>query len=271
MNYLDCLYFSLSPLTRVAVSLVILFFVALFAARKRQLTASGIAGAVAVGLVLTYIGGLSALLMMLFFFLSSAVISKVVPDRSGRIHKKGARRDLAQVLANSLPCIFGLAVYRFSIYETAGLVAFAAALAEAMSDTWAGDIGILSRKDPVSIITFTKVPKGLSGGVSLLGCMASLLASFLMALLFVGCYQAPLYSIAVVTVSGALGALVDSVLGGTVQVHYRRKDGSLTEHEYSDGQRNERARGIPFVDNDVVNFLSGLFAFSLALVLSLLI
>ena len=35
-----------------------------------------------------------------------------------------------------------------------------------------------------------------------------------------------------------------------------------------DGERLERARGIPFIDNDVVNLLSGMFASAVFLAMS---
>ena len=268
MNYIDNLYFSLSPIARILIAAAVLSVIALISWKKKHLTVSGAIAAFTVGCIILYIGGVSAIGMMMFFFLSSAVIAKVVPHRTGKIQKKGSCRDMSQVLANSVPAVLGLFIYRFTPYEMPGLIAFAASLAEAMSDTWAGDIGVMSRKDPVSIITFTKVPKGLSGGISALGCMASLLASFLMALLFTGCYMASFASLSIITVSGALGALFDSFLGGTLQVHYRRKDGSLTENEFTDGEANERARGLKFMDNDMVNFLSGMFAFTIALTLA---
>ena len=37
-----------------------------------------------------------------------------------------------------------------------------------------------------------------------------------------------------------------------------------------DGRRNERARGIKWLDNDMVNLLSGLFSVSIAIALSFL-
>ena len=136
-------------------------------------------------------------------------------------------------------------------------------IAEAASDTWAGEIGQLSSKDPLSIATFTKVPKGISGGVTVLGLLASLAASLSVALLFWGTFGTDLWGLLLIAASGFLGALFDSLLGATLQVQYRRKDGSLTE----DPKEGERARGVPFMDNDAVNLLSGLFAFSVAVAL----
>ena len=271
MAYIDSLFFSLSIPLRVLVIAFLMLLIVIFAVRKKQLTTSGLATAVIVGSIITYIGGISGILVMLFFFFSAAVIGKVIPDKKGAIQKKGGQRDAMQVLANSIPCLTGLFLLEFTEYGELGIIMFATGIAEAVSDTWSGEIGSLSKSDPVSIITFTRVPKGLSGGVSLLGCLSGLMGSFLVAVLSVGCFLLPLIALPIITVSGALGSLADSFLGATVQVHYRREDGSLTEKEVSDGKRNVRARGIPFIDNDMVNLLSGLFSVLIAFLLSLFI
>ena len=271
MAYFDSLFFSLSIPFRLAVIAFLMALIVLFAVKKRQLTRSGIIAAVIVGVIITYIGGLSGLLIMLFFFLSAALIGKIVPSGRMGIQKKGAKRDAMQVLANSIPSLIGLFMYRFTSYPVLGLVLFSSGIAEAVADTWSGELGALSKNDPVSIITFTKVPKGLSGGVSLMGTLSGLMGSFLVALLSVGCYTLSLIYLPIITIAGALGSLCDSFLGATLQVHYRREDGSLTEHEKSDGKKNVRARGIPFIDNDAVNLLSGLFSILISFLLSFLL
>lgn len=269
MRYLDSLFFGAPITVRLLVMAAMLAAIAVFAWRKNQLTPGGIASAVVIGALIIYIGGISGILMMLFFFLSSAVIGKLFRHPGiMKIQKKGGRRDCVQVFANSIPAVIGLLIFRFSPYKDAGMCVFAAGLAEAVADTWSGELGMLSKSEPVSIITFTNVPKGLSGGVSLAGTLSGLAASFLMACLFVGFYETAPAFLGIVTVSGILGALFDSVLGATVQVHYRRKDGALTEHRMDGDEENERARGIPFITNDMVNFLSGLFACTIAFCLS---
>ncbi len=272
MAYIDSYFFSFPLFLRLLIIAALMLLTALISIRHKLLSLSGVIAAVVVGTLVTYIAGLSGLVILLFFFLSSAVISHVVPDTARmKTQKKGSLRDGMQVFANGFPCLVALFLYRFTPYETVSLIMFSSAVAEAVADTWAGEIGTLSKHDPVSIITFTRTPKGISGGVSLLGTAASLLGAFLVALLAVGCYILPLLSIAIITISGALGALFDSLLGATVQVHYREEDGSLSEHRERNGKKNERARGIPFIDNDAVNLLSGLFALLISFFLSLFI
>ena len=82
---------------------------------------------------------------------------------------------------------------------------------------------------------------------------------------YIGTFGGSLSDAAIITSSGFLGALLDSFLGATIQVKYRDEDGALTEEATGD-----RVRGIPFIDNDAVNLISGLFSLSLGAALSLL-
>ena len=260
---LDNLFFSLPIIWRVVIIFIVLGLMVIVARKKKFLTPSGTIGAVVVGLIVFYIGGISGFVLLLFFFLSSSIISRV-SRQNEYIAQKTNERDLMQVVANGLPAALSLILYRISPYPEAFLAAFAAAVAEAQADTFSGEIGKLSHSDPVSIITFTRVPKGLSGGVTVLGLVAGAMSAFLIALLFMGTFGCSISQLLIIASSGFLGSVLDSFLGATLQVQYRRKDGSITEKEEENGEANTRARGIKWMDNDMVNLLSGLFSMMIA-------
>ena len=255
---LDSAFFALPAILRVVIIIVAFCIIGGLSYCKRFLDGWGLLGSFILGFIVFYIGGVSGIVMLLFFFLSSSLITKL---RGG---SSSGRRYLGSVAANGIPACLSIILFQATL-DTLFLTAFAAALAEATADTWAGEIGQMSKKDPVSILTFTKVPRGISGGVTVLGLAASLLASLLIALLLLGTFTCSWIAVPIITASGFLGALLDSLLGATIQVQYRREDGTLTEEK-----TDKRARGIPFIDNDMVNFLSGLFSISIAMFLSLL-
>jgi uncharacterized protein (TIGR00297 family) len=171
-----------------------------------------------------------------------------------------------QVLANGGLSTLSAILYGFFGYDPF-ILAFGVGVAASNSDTWAGEIGILSNKRPVLIThPFTDVPHGLSGGVTLLGNFASFVGSAVISLIWYFSFQStysgsPLSSIVVVAISGACGSIIDSVLGATLQAHYLDKErGQLTEHETLNGHKLELARGVSWMDNDVVNLLANLGA-----------
>lgn len=257
----------LPPWLLLAIYLIVLGLLAAISFRRRWLTLSGAISAVVLGLVVLWMGGVSAFLVFLFFFLSSSVISKFAKEGE-RIEKKGSRRDMVQVLANGLPAALCLLAVNFPYLRIPALTAFSAATAEATADTWSGAFGMMSRQEPVSIITFTKVPKGISGGVTAYGFLGGLVASVLVATMAMGTLALSLGVASVVAGSAFLGSVIDSILGATLQVQYRNKEGRATEKKEEDGERNERIRGIPGFDNDMVNLVSGILSASLAFFLA---
>ena len=230
-------------------------------------------GGAAVGAVLGTIVFVTAgpLLWLLFaaFVLSSTAFTRFrakEKERFAAIHEKGAQRDMFQVLANG-GVAMAMAILLRLTKEPQFAFAFAASLASANADTWASEIGELSRRTPVSPLTFRHVPPGTSGGVTLLGLGVSLGGAILIALLFAlisataaGHLPDFLHLAGCTTAAGFFGSLVDSVLGCTVQARYTAPDGSATERRTTNGIPNSLSRGLAFFTNDLVNFLTTLTA-----------
>lgn len=253
--------------------------IALASYLTRQLTLGGSLASFLVGFGTTWVLGFGALFTLMLFFLAAGVLGIVGKGRkakeAAKIQKKGGCRDSLQVFANGGMALFCALLYAFSPSPIA-LVMFGAAIAEAASDTFAGEVGILSKSKPVSIINGKPMTPGLSGAVSPLGNVAGLLGSFLVALCWLGNFL-PLggkhiaYA-SVITLGGFAGCLLDSVLGATVQAHYfDEKANLLTEHQYLHGKQLPLARGIRWVNNDMVNLISNIFASILSGALALVI
>jgi len=282
---------------------------ACLAYKWNHLTANGVLGAFVLGVLCTWIFGVAGLVLPLLFFVSSNVIGKIrnhIQKEEGEfIEKKNGRRDLMQVLANGLMAVLATVVFAISdsFLKTNALVAandakellpvkmmfaaivmFGAAMAEATSDTWAGEIGRLSKKPPVSLKTRKIVPKGVSGGVTLLGYGGGLAgAAFIAAVwyvLFSGLSgpMDPLMNklplgLAVITLSGFAGCIFDSFLGAFFQALYIDADsGKYTEKKKSlSGKDNALCSGMKWMDNDMVNlvsnFLSAVTAFIVAMII----
>lgn len=265
-----------SPLEHV-VYIFLALAVSVFALRRKALTFSAALGAFLLAVVLYLAGGPLFFILLMVFFFSSTFLShfkaSFKDSIEARIHAKSGPRDIVQVGANGGAALI-MAVPFVLFQNPAYLVAVAASFAACNADTWASEIGILSRKAPVSLITFKPVNPGLSGGVSALGLVASLGGSAAVALTY-GFYQFAagnsgllLWSqVGIITVGGLLGSILDSLMGAAIQAKYiSHETGELTEKPDHNNKPNQLHSGITFVNNDFVNFASSLLAAALVLI-----
>lgn len=226
---------------------------------------TGALAAFVMGSVVFGLGGLPWAAVLLTFFISSSLLSILFKSHkieSEKYAAKGLRRDAGQVLANG--GLAGLAVIVYGFFPQNGWawMGFAAAFAAANADTWATEIGALSRRRPVLITTGKVVEKGTSGGISLLGTVGSIFGSGIVALVACLIWSAstPVATIWVfcgIFFAGVLGSLVDSLLGATLQqVNYCPSCQKATEMVplHSCGTATRRLRGWSWLNNDWVNF-----------------
>src|ERR1051326_6324107 len=183
---------------------------------RRALTLDGAVAAAGVGWITFARGGLAGAAALLAFFASSTVLSRAGQSRKQHLplaQVKGAQRDAWQVLANG-----GVATVCFGLGRRSAAIG---ALAAAGADTWATELGLLAKQPPRLITTLRSVEPGTSGGVTPEGLVASLggaLTVGLGATLFgVGGRRALQGTV----LAGVGGALVDSLLGATIQAVYR--------------------------------------------------
>lgn len=241
-----------------------------FALSKKALTPAGVAAAIGVDAVISATLGNFGFVLLLSFFGVSVLIDKLKKHFKGRSvgeELKGDCRDHMQVIVNALIPALSAVLYWFS-RDCVFLVAFVASMAEALADTAASGAGAFARKtyDPFRL---KACKKGLSGGMSLPGTLASLVGAALISLvaLAFGAFGVKLMLVAIL--SAFSGAIFDSFLGSVFQVKYRCTVCSeLTEKHKHCGAATVRARGLTLVDNDVVNLLSSLFSAGLAITLT---
>ena len=92
------------PWQRLLMGLFLSACIGLFAYRRRSLSRSGVAGAIATGAVTVGMGGWSWGLSLIYFFASSSLLSHFRSRDKERTatdkFSKGSQRDLWQVLAN---------------------------------------------------------------------------------------------------------------------------------------------------------------------------
>jgi len=259
---MDINYLQLLSGFLLAIVIAFLSFKLGFLAKSGALAAS-LLGAVVFGL-----GGFSWAVVLMGFFISSSVLSKVFKRKKlDLIEKfsKGSKRDAWQVWANG--GIAGIFVVLNAIFSesTWPWLAFCGAMAAVNADTWATELGVLSKKNPINLVTGHSVERGASGGISSLGTLAAFMASLFIAILAILFWPAALPALSApdvwllmvaITAAGVLGSLVDSFLGATIQaIYYCPVCEKETEKhpEHSCGEKTNFLRGWKWFNNDWVN------------------
>jgi len=226
--------------------------------RVRALNASGALAAAVVGFLLFGCGGWPGAVALLLFFLSSSALSRLGKRRKAALdYEKGGERDAGQVFANggvAALCALLLPLLPHSMAVPAALLG---AFATANADTWATEIGSLVAHPPRLITTLKPAPVGASGAVSLPGTVAALAGALLIAAVAPAFNLPPLHGILTVMAAGFAGALVDSLLGATLQIQYRCAEcGKLTERTLHHDRPTLPVRGLSWMNNDAVNLLA---------------
>ena len=258
---------------QLLLGFLLALIIAFLAYKARSLNKSGAVAAAFTGTIIFGIGGWQWAILLLTFFITSSALSRAFKNRKTKLEEKfskGHERDAGQVFGNGGIATLFAALHFFYPNEVWVWAAFAASLAAVNADTWATELGVLNPNPPRMITNLTKVvEKGTSGGISLVGTLASLagsaLIAFLASLLTGNWLLFPL-----VTLSGLAGSLFDSFLGGTVQaMYYCPTDKKETEKHplHTCGTETVHLRGWTWLNNDIVNFSCGVFGVVVSLLL----
>ncbi|WP_141692632.1 DUF92 domain-containing protein [Paenibacillus pectinilyticus] len=249
---------------------------------KKSLSKSGVLAAVLLGTTMYAIGSLAWFGTLIAFFISSSVLSKLKHARKAAAesgYAKGGRRDAGQVAANGgvglLLCI-GNAIWPEALWW----YVYMGVMATVNADTWATEIGGMSRAIPRSITSGKRVTAGTSGGITGLGLLASLAGGAFIGFiggLLLQAGETTEVNNAIVTlvllgaVSGLAGSLIDSWLGATLQVMYRcQVCGKTIEKQLHCDQKAKQISGLRGMSNDMVNAGSSVIGGVICLVLSML-
>ncbi len=250
---------------------LIALLVSLLAYRLGSLNRSGALAALLLGTIVFGLGGLGWAVLLIGFFVSSSLLSRLFGRQKRALNEKfskGSQRDALQVLANG-GVAAAMVLMRWVVANDGWLwLAFAGSLAAANADTWATELGVLSRSQPRLLTTLRAVEPGASGGVSPTGTLAALGGSLfiggLAALLPPPGFQPGAFTsvyphsghVIIITLAGLVGSLIDSLLGATLQAIYHCPacDRETERHPlHTCGSATRQVRGLHWMNNDLVN------------------
>jgi uncharacterized protein (TIGR00297 family) len=268
---LDALYngtpeFQLHLMLWMGITIVIAYLAYIV----KALNLSGAMGAWMLGTVVFGLGGVEWMIPVALFFALSTILTKMGKKHKKKLEtvfEKTGKRDIFQVFANGGVAMIAAMCWHFlsSTWPDIQIfwyLIFLGAIAAATADTWGTEIGAFSKHEPISILTWKHVPQGTSGGLTIIGTSGALFGSFLIAvagkfsLAYFAGIEISWLTVALISIVGLLGALVDSLLGATVQAQYQcptcKKITEKTQH--CDNENIPLVGGKKIINNDFVNF-----------------
>jgi uncharacterized protein (TIGR00297 family) len=231
--------------------------------------------------MLIFITSILKLIFFHIFFILSSKATKYKQDYKKNFEKdfkECGQRNWIQVLCNGgvggFLAIFhllevGVGEYPIDFenfyYASILGVAIMSSFACVNGDTWASELGILSKSEPVLITSLKKVPRGTNGGISSWGLFVSLMGgTFIGAFYYLGTWifvdkevflnasiQYPVIFLG--GIAGLLGSLLDSLLGATCQFSGQTPEGYIVEEME---EKVIRISGRKLLNNHSVNFVS---------------
>ena len=249
--------------------------------RRKCVTRDGFIVSLFIGSII-FMTGWQTYLILLFFFISSTILTRWKADIKkqyefkldigGRNWKQAIGASAGTILL-SLILIFSLMFINYKKILSSLFIGLVSTIAVSNADTWAVEIGALSKNKPRLITKpWIVVDKGVSGGVTLLGEFASILGSFTIAListilyLLSGRYSlstwymidiSPSKLFITVFLAGWIGEILDSIIGANLQVKYFCPQcNKYTDREvHRCGSKTKYISGLKYVKNETVNLI----------------
>jgi uncharacterized protein (TIGR00297 family) len=223
----------------------------------RFLTASGSVAAFLLASTIYGLGGWQWTVPIVTFFVLSSLISKAGKKKKEQfehLFEKTSTRDWGQVAANG--GIAGILILaQYTLPNVNFYPAYLGTIAAVTADTWGTEIGVWFGGKTIMFFCFKVVEPGTNGGISLAGFLGGTIGAFIISASAFP-WAATKRMVLIATLSGVVGSLFDSLLGGTVQSIYQcslcRK---YTERKLHCGSATVFVKGIRWMTNDAVNWV----------------
>lgn len=194
------------------------------------------------------------------------VIRKVKKVNCDDIVEKEHKKDFFQILVNGIFALCACLLCQIAD-DVRFLYIACICISASFIDSVSSDIGTMSKKDSYDIFKRKRVEKGLSGGISFLGSISSLIGAILLAVYIVVLYSlSPIY-VLYYTLLILSGTIVDTIFGSLLQVKYKCSEcGKITEKKTHCNKETVYHSGFRFVNNDIVNLMASYVTFCISFI-----
>ena len=267
-GYLILQYYGLvtAPLE---FAIIISLFTVFVSAKLDALTHSANIVSVAFLMICAFCTGWSLTTMVLSLYVISAIVSKITSKKyyaKYNKQKKHIARGVLQILTNSsVAAAFAILYYIFK--NVIFLYCAIAVIGEEFADSMASDLGRLSNKKPKDILGLREIIPGISGGISWLGTFMAFLGAVIATLIPYAFYTKTISWYIGLIICGIAfsGTFIDSILGSGLQVLYKCLNcNNFVESKIHCDNQAVYVKGVPWITNSMVNFLSGILTAGIA-------
>ena len=206
--------------SRLPAALVLNAAVAWAGHRAGTVTPSGAVAGAMIGTTIYVCTGWQGWTLLLVTFIAASVASRIGLTRKvllGIAEARGGRRGAGNAIANTGVAAAAGVVTLTAADPALAALAFATALAAGGSDTIASEIGKAWGRRTWSITSWSRVPPGTSGAMSLEGTLAGILGAAGLGLTAIALGLVPRSGLWIVVVASTAGALLESWLGATLE------------------------------------------------------
>lgn len=184
---------------------------------------SALLGASLLGVLIIVFADIFWFLLLLTFFILGGGFTKykyAYKASIGIAEAKGGVRSYENVFSNSMAAlVLAIAYGIYPQYSEVIMYSYLGTVATATGDTLASEIGTTSKERPRMITTFKPAKPGRDGAVTILGELACIFGSLVIAVLAIlfGRVENIYLGLLITGLGGFIGTNIDSLLGATLQ------------------------------------------------------
>ena len=237
---------------------------AVLSTKKKAFTTDGVVAAFILGMITGFVGGGKSWVVLVLFLFFVSLAEHLVKKKKG--YEYHECRNALQVSAIAI--IYLISIFlAFYIDENQRIVSHTI-LATSMCDTVASTIGKSFGNKPIDILTGRTVPNGLSGGITMIGTGAGIIATFIYSIAVVF-LDSPfnigkIYHFYIVFLISIFGMFFDSILGSVFQTKYLCPVCHVVQDNRFCHTYCKQINRVGIMSNTAVNFLTNIAVFILA-------